>query len=186
MNTDDGKMNGGVVIEALGAEVAGTDGAEWGQLLRACVEGGASIGFLSPLGAVEAAAYWTRIGGDLAGGFRVLLVARTAEGLIAGSAQLACESKANGRHRGEVQKVMVLPSHRRRGIAARLMGEIERIARVRGLTLLVLDTSDSHAGAREFYERLDYVYAGGIPGYALDPHGTPEKNAIFFKILAAG
>src|SRR5690606_27297347 len=96
----------------------------------------------------------------------------------------AFETKPNGRHRAEVQKVMVLPSHRRRGIAARLMTEIERRARERGVWLLFLDTSDSHAGAREFYEALDYVYVGGIPGYALDPRGVPERNAIFYKTLA--
>ena len=185
MNTDDRKTEKGeMVIEALRAEVAPGDRAELVGLLKACVEGGASIGFLAPLAVAEAETYWAKIFGDLPGGFRVLLVARAADGSIAGSAQLACEAKANGRHRGEVQKVMVHSAYRRRGIAARLMAEIERIARARGLTLLFLDTSDSHAGAREFYERLDYVYAGGIPNYALDPHGTPEKNAIFYKLLA--
>ncbi len=188
MNTDAGKTEkGGIVIEALGAGATERDWAELAELLTACVEGGASIGFLAPLLRAEADAYWLKIAGDLPGGFRVLLVARaTAGGTIMGSAQLSCEAKANGRHRGEVQKVMMHPAYRRRGIAARLMAEIERIARARGLTLLFLDTSDSHAGAREFYERLSYVYAGGIPNYALDPHGTPEKNAIFYKTLAPG
>ncbi len=188
MSPDDGRTKQtGMVIEALGAEVAARDRAELAGLLQACVEGGASIGFLAPLAAAEADAYWAKIIGDLSGGFRVLLVVRAAAGgAIVGSAQLACEAKANGRHRAEVQKVIVLPSHRRRGIAARMMAELERIARARGLTLLFLDTSDSHAGAREFYERLDYAYAGGIPDYALDPHGAPEKNAIFYKTLAAG
>ncbi|MBC7369605.1 MAG: GNAT family N-acetyltransferase [Undibacterium sp.] len=186
MNTDDGKINRGVVIEALGAVPSARDGAELADLLTACVEGGASIGFLAPLPRAEADAYWGKIAGDLSGGFRVLLVARDrVGGKIIGSAQVMCEAKANGRHRGEVQKVMVHPAYRRRRIAARLMAEIERIAVTRGLTLLFLDTSDSHAGARVFYERLAYVYAGGIPNYALDPHGTPEKNAIFYKVLAA-
>jgi acetyltransferase len=110
-------------------------------------------------------------------------VARDETGGIAGSAQIAWETKANGRHRAEVQKVMVRPSHRRRGLAARLMAEIEAQARGRGVRLLFLDTSDSRSGARELYEALCYLYAGGIPGYALDPHGTPEMNAIFYKKL---
>ena len=50
MSTDDGRTEAtGLVIEALGAEVAARDRAELGALLRACVEGGASIGFLAPL-----------------------------------------------------------------------------------------------------------------------------------------
>ena len=174
-----------VLIEALAAPPVKSDRRALVGLLVACVAGGASIGFLAPLSTNDAEAYWAKILGDLAGGFRVLLVARDpATRAIVGAAQLACEARANGRHRGEVQKVMVLPSHRRRGIGESLMAAVEAGARTRGLTLLFLDTSDSHAGARAFYEALGYVYIGGIPGYALDPHGVPEPNAIFYKTLA--
>jgi acetyltransferase len=174
-------------FEVLTAPPSARDLADLAELLTACVHGGASIGFLAPLAAGEAAAYWQKIAGDLPGGFRLLLVAREeASGRIIGSAQLALESKANGRHRAEVQKVMVLPSHRRRGIAARLMTEIEAVAQTRGAWLLFLDTSDSHAGARQFYETLNYTYIGGIPFFALDPQGNPEQNAIFYKTLAPG
>ncbi len=163
------------------------DARELAELLMACVEGGASIGFLAPMKREEADDYWTKIGNELVAGNRVLLVVRENETRrIVGAAQMACETKPNGRHRAEVQKVMVLPSHRRRGIAARLMGEIERIAAERGVWLLFLDTSDSHAGARVFYEALGYVYVGGIPGYATDTRGVPEQNAIFYKTLARG
>jgi acetyltransferase len=175
-----------MTIEPLfAAPLSASDFRDLVHLLTACVEGGASIGFLAPLAAAEAEAYWRKILADLPGSFRVVLVARE-DGRIVGSAQLALESKANGRHRGEVQKVMVLPECRRRGLAARLMQEVEATARARGLRLLFLDTSDSHAGARAFYEALRYVYVGGIPGYALDPQGTPEPNAIFYKTLALG
>ena len=151
-------------------------------LLIACVEGGASIGFLAPLATADAEAYWRKVVADLGGGSRSLLVVRDGSRII-GAAQLVFESKPNGRHRAEVQKVMVLPSHRRRGIAARLMTEVEAAARARGVWLLFLDTSDSHAGAREFYEALRYVYVGGIPGYALNPQGVAERNAIYYKHL---
>ena len=95
------------------------------------------------------------------------------------------ESKSNGRHRAEVCKVMVLPSHRRRGIAARIMRELERTARERSIRLLFLDTSEGPGGARDFYEILGYTYAGGIPDYALDPDGRPAKNAIYYKLLTS-
>jgi acetyltransferase len=155
-------------------------------LLTACVHTGASIGFLAPLAESDASAYWQKVFGDLSAGHKSLLVAReSAGGPIVGSAQIAFESRANGRHRAEVQKVMVLPSHRRRGIAAQLMAAIEELAQRRqGVTLLFLDTSDGHGGARGFYESIGYTYVGGIPGYALDPDGTPAKNAIYFKTLA--
>lgn len=176
-----------IAIETLGHPEAAREREQLISLLTECVAGGASIGFLAPLARVEAEAYWAKVEGDVRGGGKVLLVARDeASGAIVGSAQLGLESRANGRHRAEVQKVMVRPEARRRGIATRLMEAIEAEARARRVTLLFLDTSDSHAGARPLYEALGYVYVGGIPGYALDPHGVPEANAIYYKTLAPG
>lgn len=154
------------------------------RLLQACVHGGASVGFLAPLGEDEARAYWNSLGPQLESRARTLLVARDGSaGPAVGTGQLAYESKPNGRHRAEVNKVLVLPSHRRRGIAAAIMRELERHARARGIWLLFLDTVDTFVGARALYESLGYTYVGGIPDYALDPQGRPEKNAIYFKKL---
>jgi Acetyltransferases len=176
-----------MTIERMIEWADGRDADALVELLMACVEGGASIGFLAPLARAEAEEYWRKVAAELSAGNRMLLVAREPETRrIVGAAQLVGETKANGRHRAEVQKVMVLPTHRRKGIAARLMAEIEVVARARGVWLLFLDTSDSHAGARAFYEALGYVYVGGIPGYATDTRGVPEQNAIFYKTLARG
>jgi GNAT superfamily N-acetyltransferase len=154
------------------------------QLLRDCVHHGASLGFLAPLPESDAADYWRGLVPQVAAGARTLLVARDGDARIVGSAQLAYESKPNGRHRAEVNKVMVLPSHRRRGIAAELMRALEQCARDRNIRLLVLDTAEGTGGAQRFYESLGYTYAGGIPDYALDPDGRPMKNAIYYKLLA--
>jgi acetyltransferase len=154
------------------------------NLLRACVLGGASLGYLAPLPEPDAIEYWNTIATQVQSGSRSVLVARDGDVLV-GSAQLAFEvSKPNGRHRAEVCKVMVLPSERGRGIATQLMEELERIARDRRLRLLFLDTSEGRGGAGRFYELLGYTYAGGIPEYALDPDGRPAKNAIYFKLLS--
>jgi ribosomal protein S18 acetylase RimI-like enzyme len=168
--------------ETLRADVTVDEMAQLVRLLTECVHGGASMGFLAPLPAPEAEAYWTRTLGDLDGGHRLIVVMRDA-GEIVGSAQLALEGKPNGRHRAEVQKVMVRPSHRRRGIATAMMAEIEATALARGVRLLFLDTSEGYGGARALYDELGYVYVGGIPDYALDPDGTPAKNAIYYKRL---
>jgi acetyltransferase len=154
------------------------------DLLTDCVDSGAALGFLAPLPREEARDYWASVTSRAAMGERVILVAReTSTGPIIGSAQIVFETRANGRHRAEVQKVMVRGSHRRRGIARRLMGEIETLARTRDLRLLFLDTSERSPDAREFYETIGYIYAGGIPGYALEPDGSPAKNAIYYKEL---
>ena len=153
------------------------------NLLRECVHGGASLGYLSPLPERDATEYWNTIAKQVESGSRALLIAREGTAIV-GSAQLAFEvSKPNGRHRAEVCKVMVLPSHRGNGIATQLMKQLERIARDRRLRLLFLDTSEGSGGAGRFYELLGYTYAGGIPEYALDPDGHPAKNAIYHKLL---
>jgi len=174
----------GTIIETLTAEAARGRSAELETLLTDAVRHGASVGLVEPLGADEAGAYWRKIIGDLAGGLRILLAAIDDEGRLVGSAQLALETRANGRHRAEVQKVLVLAAARRRGIGAALMTRIEAEAKVRGLRLLFLDTSEGRGGAVEFYRTLGYQFAGGIPDYAADPDGRLASNAIFYKLLA--
>jgi acetyltransferase len=169
-------------IEPLSAPALIAAQDELASLLCSCVNGGGSLGFLAPLAQSDAVDYWQSVIPQVEAGARSLLVARDDVGIV-GSAQLAFASKQNARHRGEVMKVMVLPSHRRRGIAALLMSEIERIARERSLRLLFLDTAEGSSGARGFYESLGYTYVGGIPDYALDPQGRSTKNAIYFKAL---
>lgn len=176
-------LSAAVQISPLAAADFAAAEADLVDLLRDCVEGGASIGFLGPLSEGDALAFWRTVAPQVAAGSRTVLAARGDGGRIVGSAQLVYESRANGRHRAEVCKVLVLRSQRRRGIAARLMDAIERCARERSLRLLFLDTSEGEGGAQRFYESLGYVYAGGIPDWALDPDGTPAKNAIYYKML---
>lgn len=172
-------------IELLGGAFPATDLRDLETLLADCVDHGASIGFLAPLPAAQATAYWAKVMTEARAGQRLVFVAReTPDGGIVASAQLGLEARPNGVHRAEVQKVLVRSTHRRRGIATQLMAAVEAAARDRWVTLLFLDTSDSHAGARPFYETLGYVYVGGIPGYALNPRGVPEANAIYYKTLA--
>ena len=171
-------------VDALSADVTVDELGQLVSLLTECVHGGASMGFLAPLPRADAEAYWTNVRGDLAADLQVIFVGLEG-GAIVGSAQLALETRANGRHRAEVQKVMVRPSHRRRGIAVAMMTELEKRAAARGVRLLFLDTSEGYGGARALYDVLGYVYVGGIPDYALDPDGTPAKNAIYYKMLRA-
>lgn len=171
-------------IEPLRTPLRPVDAEQLIDLLTECVHSGSALGFLAPLPRDEARDYWHSVAAKPATGDRVILVAREeAAGPIVGSAQIVFEPKANGRHRAEVQKVMVRTTNRRRGIARLLMKEIDAVARTRDRRLLFLDTSEKSPGARAFYESIGYVYAGGIPGYALEPNGSPAKNAIYYKEL---
>ncbi len=171
-----------VRIEPLSASGITAHRDELAHLLRSCVDAGGSLGYLAPMPEGEATEFWRGVEPHVASGNRIVLVARDGARIV-GTAQLALETKPNGRHRGEVLKVMVAPSHRRRGIAGQLMAEIERQARAHARRLLFLDTAEGPSGAKTFYESIGYTYAGGIPDYALDPQGRSTQNAYYFKAL---
>jgi ribosomal protein S18 acetylase RimI-like enzyme len=171
-------------IERLPTPVSPTDLDGLCAMLAECVHSGVSIGFIEPLAAGEIEAYWRKVVEEASSGARLILVAREAPGRpIIGSAQVAFETRANGRHRAEVQKMIVDSPHRRKGVATALLVDLEAAARARKVKLLFLDTSDTPKGARKFYDALGYTYVGGIPGYAMDPDGTPAANAIYYKAL---
>ncbi|GCE07269.1 GNAT family N-acetyltransferase [Dictyobacter aurantiacus] len=152
------------------------------RLLRATVDGGASVGFLPPLAEDEARRYWQATLQDVTDGSQVLLVALDTDGQVLGSVQLALAMKPNGRHRAEVQKLFVDPSQRRHGIGRGLMKTVEEAARAHGRTLLVLDTREGDA-AEQLYRRMGYIEAGRIPGYAISSSGTLDGTIYFYKNL---
>ncbi|WP_132458036.1 GNAT family N-acetyltransferase [Pseudomonas aeruginosa] len=73
---------------------------------------------------------------------------------------------------------------RRRGIGEALMGELDRLARACGKSLLVLDTVSGSA-AEQLYLKTGWTRVGEIPDYALMPDGTPCPTTYFYKRLAA-
>jgi len=150
------------------------------ELLRDAVDSGASVGFLAPMPLHEGREFWRAVRSELADG-RLLLGAFD-DGKLVGSVQLAPVAKPNGRHRAEVQKLMVLRSHRGRGIAKALMAAIERKAAERGRWLLVLDTVPAQP-AETLYQRLGYLRAGVVPDYAEKSSGGFDPTVIFYKRL---
>lgn len=174
-----------VRIELLNGETARARRPGLGGLLIDAVRNGASVGFVLPLANGEVEDYWCKVCADVTAGHRLLFAAFDGGGRLVGSAQLALEPRANGRHRAEVQKVMVLAAHRRRGIGATLIARVEAEAWARGRALLFLDTSVGESGATKFYERLGYTLVGSIPNFAADPDGRLAANAIYYKRLNA-
>jgi GNAT superfamily N-acetyltransferase len=154
-----------------------------GALMIDVVEGGASIGFMLPIDAERAEAFWRRVGAGVNGGERVLFVADDGDGVV-GTVQLIVEQPENQPHRADVAKMMVANRARREGIGAALMQAAEQEARARGKTLLVLDTAS--ADAERLYARLGWQRCGTIPGYALLPRGGPCDTTYFYRVLEEG
>ncbi|HEY7023051.1 MAG TPA: GNAT family N-acetyltransferase [Ktedonobacterales bacterium] len=150
-------------------------------LLRDAVESGASVGFLPPLAPDESRAFWQETLDEVAAGTRLALGAWLDEQLV-GTVHLALAMKPNARHRGEVQKLLVHMTARRRGIAQKLLDAIERAALESGRTLLVLDT-ELGSDAERLYRRVGYNEAGVIPRFAATTAGPLTATVIFYKEL---
>ena len=151
-------------------------------LLQDVVDGGASVGFLPPLSAEEASAYWDSVAAALEAGGRRLWIARATDGRILGTVQLDLASQANGRHRAEASKLMVVSSARRQGIGSLLMEAAEAEARGLGRTTLVLDTRQGDP-SEALYRGMGWQPAGTIPRYARSADGTLHTTAFYYKLL---
>lgn len=150
-------------------------------LLCNVVDDGASIGFLAPLAITEARTYWQGILEPLQRGEKVMFVAKD-DGRVIGAVQLALEPRANGRHRAEVQKLMVHTAARGHGLGRRLMEAVEQAARHHERSLIVLDTRHGDV-ADGLYQRMGYVQAGVIPRYALSSSGALADTVFYYREL---
>lgn len=151
------------------------------SLLIDSVASGASIGFIAPLSLKSAHDYWQGVDGDLATPYRRLYLALDGDTVI-GSVQLSLCAKANGAHRGEVEKLMVHSEHQGKGIAKQLMSNLESDAYTLGIKLLVLDTRQGDT-ASYLYRKLNYLEAGTIPDFAKSSTGELDATVYFYKQL---
>ncbi len=149
------------------------------EVLLDCVNGGASVGFMQPLDAEKARAFWRRVGADVGQGRRALLVAEDAQGIV-GTVQLVLDQPDNQPHRADLSKMLVHRRARRQGLGAALMRAAEAMARDCGKTLLVLDTATG-SEAERLYARLGWTSVGVIPGYALWPQGGLCGTTVFYR-----
>lgn len=91
--------------------------------------------------------------------------------------------KRHGEGLGEVKRMFTRPNARGGGVAGRIVGEIEKLARQEGLTRLALETGavDGFASAWAVYERAGFTRCGAFLDYPADsPH-----NIYYEKLLHA-
>lgn len=75
---------------------------------------------------------------------------------------------------GEIKAMRTAPSHRRRGVGARLLEKILEEAAARGYRHLYLETGASaeFAAARALYERYGFAARGPFGAYVEDPNSV--------------
>jgi GNAT superfamily N-acetyltransferase len=174
-------VSAAVEIVALAAPLADGVLAELADVLVDCVNGGASVSFMSPLPSDQALGFFRKVAASVAAGDTVVLAARL-DGRLVGTVQLGLDTPPNQPHRADVKKMLVHRSARGRGIGAALMARVEEEARQRGRWLLVLDTVPGENGHR-LYLRAGWQQTGIVPDYALFPDGRLCDTAIMWKRL---
>ena len=165
-------------IEELDPEAVERNVDGLAQLLLDAHASGMALGLAAPLSqeGAQAAYRGLQLSDD-----RRLFVAFDGEQLV-GAVQLTRSAAGNGRHRAEIQRLVVRTDRRGHGIGRALMEHATSAARAAGLKLLWLTT---HAGtdADRVYERLGWTRAGVIPKYAELPSGELCANAFFYLEL---
>jgi GNAT superfamily N-acetyltransferase len=148
-------------------------------LLIDAVEGGASLGFLTPMDPERAQTYWEGVSKAVQAGDKALLVAEI-EGAILGTVQVVLDMPQNQPHRSEISKMIVHTKVRQLGLGMRLLVAAEERARIAGKSLLVLDTQTGSA-AEHLYQKAGYTPLPPLPDYALTPDGLLAPTTIFWK-----
>ncbi|HEY4300493.1 MAG TPA: GNAT family N-acetyltransferase, partial [Candidatus Didemnitutus sp.] len=157
------------------------DIAALSRVLIDCVEGGASVSFMTPMTTAKAEIFWRGVASGAARGERKVIVAEDS-GTIVGTAQVILGLPENQPHRADVAKMLVHRSARRRGVGAALLAAAEACALACGRKLLVLDTVTDSDGYR-LYSRHGWIRCGEIPKYALWPAGGYCPTTYFYKFL---
>nr|WSY50054.1 GNAT family N-acetyltransferase [Streptomyces sp. NBC_00886] len=154
------------------------------DLLTDTVDGGASVGFLGPLGRAAAVDWWReRAAGVVAG--RLAVWAALSGDRVVGSVSLVFPDKPNSRHRAELVKLMVHRQARGEGLGRRLLTTAEGGAVAAGITLLHLDT-ETDSPAEHLYRSGGWTRAGVIPDYAASPAGVLRPTTLYYKQVGTG
>ncbi|KFL20608.1 Acetyltransferase [Ralstonia pickettii] len=172
-----------LTIRRVGANEASACVDALADVLIDCVEGGASVSFMSPLSRDKAQAFWRNVAEGVTRGERALLIAEDAAGDILGTVQLVLAQPENQPHRADVAKMLVHRRARRQGVAQRLIAAIEDEARAERKTVLVLDTVTG-GDAERLYARAGWQRVGVVPNYALMPDGAFCGTTFFCKQLS--
>ncbi|MEP6660671.1 MAG: GNAT family N-acetyltransferase [Acidimicrobiales bacterium] len=155
---------------------------ELSALLRDGFAAGAALGFLVPVDDAELDQYWASVASEIETRRRTLISAQR-EIVVGGMVQVVPDTAANGRHRAEVQKLVVAENERGHGLARRLLEAAEQTARSSGIRLLYLSTH-AHMPAEALYRATGWRETGSVPGWAIVPGGDAVENVFFWKAVS--
>lgn len=151
-------------------------------LLVDAVDHGASVNFMAGFSVKEARIYWQKQIVGLCSDDRIWIAAEQ-NGQLVGTVMCVFAGQPNQLFRGEISKMIVHSTQRKRGIGALLMAGIEEAAGAAGKTHLILDTETGSAGDR-LYRRMGWTELGTMRDFAYAPDGSLAAATVFYKQLA--
>jgi ribosomal-protein-alanine acetyltransferase len=79
---------------------------------------------------------------------------------------------------GHILTVDIAPSYRRKGIAQKLLHEIETIFKEKGIKECHLEVREDNVAASNLYQKLGYKKVGKLEKYYGDTHGVYLKKTL--------
>ncbi|MGQ9624212.1 MAG: ribosomal protein S18-alanine N-acetyltransferase [Candidatus Bathycorpusculaceae bacterium] len=79
---------------------------------------------------------------------------------------------------GHILTLDISPSHRQKGIAQRLLFEMEKIFKEKGVKECRLEVREDNIAAINLYQKLGYEKAGKLRGYYGKAHGLYFRKAL--------
>lgn len=149
------------------------------NLLKSCVDSGASLGFLAGSDQSEFEQFWKEEFSAAFAGRNKIIAARHLDQIV-GVVCLTSIGKATHSHRAEVRKLLVDNDFRGQGVAMALMTVLDEVAISEGKHLLTLDT-ETGSSADFLYQKLKWIRYGIIPKYAASPDGSLADCSFYFK-----
>ncbi|KAL8862511.1 MAG: hypothetical protein Q9178_001009 [Gyalolechia marmorata] len=155
---------------------------QFASLHIACITHDHTIAtFIPPLSHTKVQTWWQERAAEVETGSREILFSTGPDGsgCVAGIVMLSKPDAETGPFRGAVEKLLVSPGWRRKGVARALMKRLEDVASEKGRTLLILDT-ETGSPAEMMYPRLGYIKVGIIPKFGISPKDGALKSETFF------
>ncbi|KAL8674520.1 MAG: hypothetical protein Q9168_001112 [Polycauliona sp. 1 TL-2023] len=159
---------------------------QFASLHIACITHDHTIAtFIPPLTHHRINTWWQDRANEVRSGSRDILfvAAPDGSGSVIGVVMLRKPEGETGPFRGMIQKLLVSPDWRRKGVGRALMKSLEHVAREQGKTLLMLDT-ETGSPAERFYPALGYTKVGIVPNFGISPKdGSLKSETFFYKDL---
>ena len=109
--------------------------------------------------------------------YSIIGLAALVNGVIAGFAMARLDIRRNVQF-GHIVTVDVAPAYRRKGIAQKLLLEVEALLRMRGIKECRLEVRENNVAALSLYQKLGYRKIGKLEKYYGNAHGLYLKKFL--------